>query len=41
LGEQPIVIPGLSNRLGYLAVRLSPRRLAASIAGRLLRRAMG
>ena len=34
LGRAPVVIPGLVNRLTYLAVRLTPRRLATSLAGR-------
>lgn len=41
LGKQPVVIPGLVNRLGYAAVRLTPRRFAAETAGRLIRRSTG
>lgn len=41
LGKQPVVIPGLTNRLAYLAVRLASRRFATSTAGRLLLRVIG
>lgn len=41
LGKRSSVIPGFTNRLAYLAVRLAPRRLATELAGRLVLRVMG
>jgi hypothetical protein len=41
LGKQPVVIPGLTNQLAYLAVRLASRRFATNAAGRLILRVMG
>jgi short-subunit dehydrogenase len=41
LGKKTIVIPGFKNRLAYLGVRLSPRKLSAKIAGRLVVRSTG
>ncbi len=41
LGAVPVVVPGLVNRLGVLAVRLMPRATAAGLAGRLIRRSIG
>ena len=38
LGKKPVVIPGRVNQLGYLAVRMAPRRAAAAVAGKLMRR---
>ena len=39
LGKVPVVVPGATNRLAHLLVRLTPRRVATEIAGRLIRRA--
>jgi hypothetical protein len=39
LGKRPIAIPGLTNLLGYLAVRLTPRSMVSAFAGRLIERA--
>jgi hypothetical protein len=41
LGRDAIVIPGLVNRLGHLAVRLTPRKIASQLAGRMIRRVTG
>jgi uncharacterized protein len=41
LGKRPVVIPGVTNRLGYLAVRVTSRRFATSTAGRLIKRVTG
>ena len=41
LGKKSVVIPGLSNRVAYLGVRLAPRRFAATIAGKLVKRSTG
>ena len=41
LGKKAIVIPGVVNRLGYAAVRLTPRSFAAETAGRLIHRSTG
>ena len=41
LGKQPVVIPGLTNLLAYVAVRLASRRFATSTAGRLILRVTG
>ncbi|MFO0757012.1 MAG: SDR family oxidoreductase [Byssovorax sp.] len=41
LGKKTIVIPGFKNRLAYLGVRLTPRKLSAEIAGKLVRRSTG
>jgi short-subunit dehydrogenase len=38
LGKVPVVVPGATNRLAHLLVRLTPRRVATEIAGRLVRR---
>ncbi len=41
LGKKAVVIPGLTNQVAYLGVRLAPRRLAATIAGKLVKRSTG
>src|SRR5262249_5161225 len=41
LGRQPVVIPGLTNQMAAILVRVVPRRVATSLAGRLMRRVMG
>ena len=38
LGKVPVVVPGATNRLAHLLVRLTPRRLATELAGRLIQR---
>jgi uncharacterized protein len=38
LGSQPVVIPGATNRLAHVLVKMAPRRIATEIAGRLIRR---
>jgi uncharacterized protein len=39
LGKVPMVVPGATNRLAHLLVKVAPRRLATQIAGRLIQRA--
>jgi short-subunit dehydrogenase len=41
LGKTPAVIPGLTNRLATLAVKMLPRSVSAAIAGRLMLRVTG
>ena len=41
LGSVPVVIPGLSNRLLYAAVKVLPRRLATRVAGKMVLRVTG
>jgi short-subunit dehydrogenase len=38
LGAGPVAVPGLTNRLLHLLVRLVPRRLATSVSGRMIQR---
>jgi short-subunit dehydrogenase len=38
LGKVPVVVPGATNRLAHLLVKLTPRRVATEIAGRLIKR---
>lgn len=38
LGGGPVAVPGLTNRLLHLLVRLVPRRLATAVSGRMIRR---
>ena len=38
LGKVPVVIPGATNRLGYLLVKMLPRRVSTAIAGRMIER---
>ena len=38
LGKVPVVVPGATNRLAHFLVRLTPRRVATAIAGRLIQR---
>jgi short-subunit dehydrogenase len=38
LGRGPVVVPGLTNRLLHLLVRLVPRRLATAVSGRMIQR---
>lgn len=38
LGGGPLSVPGLSNRLLHLLVKLVPRRLATSVSGRMIQR---
>ncbi|HVV85152.1 MAG TPA: SDR family NAD(P)-dependent oxidoreductase [Kofleriaceae bacterium] len=40
LGRRGLVVPGAGNRAAHLAVRMVPRAVAASAAGRILRRVM-
>jgi uncharacterized protein len=41
LGRAPFAIPGTTNRLAALLVKLLPRRLATTVAGRLMQRVTG
>ena len=41
LGRRPVVVPGLTNQVAALLVRVVPRRVATSLAGRLMRRVIG
>ena len=38
IGHRPSVIPGVANRLAYLAVRLLPRRVTTQLAGKIVLR---
>ena len=38
IGRAPSVIPGIANRLAYLAVRLLPRRVTTKLAGKIVLR---
>jgi short-subunit dehydrogenase len=39
LGKVPVVVPGATNRLAHLLVKVLPRRLSTEIAGRMIKRA--
>jgi hypothetical protein len=38
LGRGPIAVPGVSNGLLYVLMKLAPRRLATVIGGRMVQR---
>jgi short-subunit dehydrogenase len=38
LGKGPLAVPGLTNRLLHLLVRMVPRRLATAVSGRMIKR---
>ncbi len=38
LGKGPVVVPGFTNQLAHMLVKMLPRRIVTSIAGRIIKR---